>query len=90
MPTATIDDVWIYIYDQGEIRTRDLERQFVKSRLMSRGTLYNYKRGLESEGKIAVKTIQAKPPYNVYYVPTKYRELLTALKQFKSTTFKAK
>jgi oxalate decarboxylase/phosphoglucose isomerase-like protein (cupin superfamily) len=37
-----------------------------------------------------VKTIQAKPPHNTYYVPEKFRGMLTALKQFKASTMKAR
>ncbi len=88
MPQATIEDVWIYIHEQGEVRTRDLEREFVKTKKISRGTLYNYKRTLESEGKIEVKTVQAKPPHNIYFVPEKFRGLLTALIQFDASTSK--
>jgi quercetin dioxygenase-like cupin family protein len=90
MPQASQDDVWIFIHDHGEVRTRDLEQAFVKSKKMSRGTLYNYKRSLESEGKIAVKPVYAKPPHTIYYVPNKYRDMLIALKQFKASTSKAR
>lgn len=69
MGTASMDDVWIYIYEQGEVRTRDLLKEFVKSNKMSRGTLFKYKRGLEVEQKIASKPVHEHPPYNLYYVP---------------------
>jgi hypothetical protein len=34
MPTATIDDVWIYIFEQGEVRTRDLEQRFIFTEIL--------------------------------------------------------
>jgi len=46
--------------------------------------MYKYKRQLESEGKISVKPVDSKPPYNLYYVPTKYHPVLDALQDYKS------
>jgi hypothetical protein len=87
MPTATIDDVWIYIYEQGDVRTRDLEQRFVKSKQMSRGTLYKYKRQLEHEGKIQSTPVHAKPAYNTYSVPSTFHQELNTLIQYKRLPF---
>jgi hypothetical protein len=84
MPTATIDDVWIYIYEQGEVRTRDLEQRFVKTHQMARATMYKYKQRLELEGKIQSKPVHAKPPYHLYYVPSPLRRHVEALQHYKS------
>jgi hypothetical protein len=84
MPTATIDDVWIYIYEQGEVRTRDLERQFVNTRMMSRGTMYKYKHQLELEGRIQARPVAAKPPYHLYSIPRHLLEDVIAIKKARS------
>jgi hypothetical protein len=84
MPTATIDDVWIYIYEQGEVCTRDLEQRFVKTRQMARATMYKYKHRLELEGKIQSKPVPAKPPYHLYFVPPDFHRHVKALKHYKS------
>jgi hypothetical protein len=84
MPTATVDDVWIYIYEQGEVRTRDLEQRFVKTRQMARATMFKYKRQLELEGKIQSKPVHAKPPYHLYYVPPSVHSNVEALRHYKS------
>lgn len=81
MPAATIDDVWIYIYEQGEVRTRDLERQFVTTKMMSRGTMYKYKHQLELEGRIQAKPVAAKPPYHLYSIPRHFIEDVAAIKE---------
>jgi len=83
MPKATSDDLWVYIYEQGKVRTRDLENHFVKTKLLARGTMYKYKRQLELEGKILAKPVPGKPPYNVYYVPEQHHRECEALKQYK-------
>jgi len=85
MPTATMDDLWLFIYEQGHVRTRDLQNQFVKTKQLSRGTLYKYKRLLEQEGKLKITTVQAKPPYHLYSVPSAYHRQVQALKQYKQT-----
>ena len=84
MPIATIDDVWIYIYDRGEVRTRDLEQRFVKTKQMARGTMYKYKQRLELEGKIHSRPVHAKPPYHLYFVPPSFHRHVEALKQYKA------
>jgi hypothetical protein len=84
MPTATIDDVWVYIYEQVEVRTRDLEQRFVKTREMARATMYKYKHRLEVEGKILSKPVHAKPPYHLYYVPQSLHWNVEALRYYKS------
>ena len=84
MPTATIDDVWIYIYEQGEVRTRDLEQRFVKTRQMARATMFKYKRQLELEGKIQSKPVHAKPPYHLYSVPSPLHSSVKALRHYKT------
>lgn len=81
MPTATIDDIWIYIYEQGEVRTRDLEREFVTTRMMSRGTMYKYKHQLELEGRIQARPVAAKPPYHLYSIPRHLLEDVAAIKE---------
>jgi hypothetical protein len=83
MPKASLDDVWIFVHDNEKVRTRDLERQFVKTKQLARGTLYKYKRLLEAEGKIQAKPMQGRPPYNIYYVPEHYHVEIEALKQYK-------
>jgi hypothetical protein len=62
MASVSHNDIWMYIFEQGEVRTRDLLNQFVKSKRMSRGTLFKYKRQLELEGKIASKPVHERPP----------------------------
>jgi hypothetical protein len=69
---------------------RDLQQQFVSSKQLSRGTLYKYKRQLEQEGKIQLTTIQAKPPYNLYFVPVEYHPEVEALLQYKRLPFPSK
>ena len=83
MVKATSDDLWVYIYEQGKVRTRDLENHFVKTKLLARGTMYKYKRQLESEGKILAKPVPGRPPYNVYYVPDQHHRECEALKRYK-------
>ena len=80
---VTPDDIWLYIYDQGEVRTRDITQQFVTTKQVSRGTMYKYKRYLELEGKIQAKPVASRPPHNVYYVPKRFYPQLEALKQYK-------
>jgi hypothetical protein len=84
MPQATIDDIWIFIYEHEAVRTRDLERQFVTTRMMSRGTMYKYKRQLELEGRIQARPIAAKPPYHIYSIPQHLREDVVAIKETRS------
>lgn len=84
MPTATIDDVWIYIYEQSEVRTRDLEQRFVKTGQMARATMYKYKHRLELEGKIQSTPVHVKPPYHLYFVPQSMHHHVQALQHYKS------
>jgi hypothetical protein len=83
MAIVSIDDVWLYVYDQGEVRTRDLEHAFVKSQKISRSTLYKYKRILQAQGKIVSKPVHAQPPYNIYTIPSDQLRAVEALKQYK-------
>ena len=83
MAIVSIDDVWLYVYDQGEVRTRDLEHAFVKTQKISRSTLYKYKRILQAQGKIVSKPVHAQPPYNIYTIPSKQLRAVKALKQYK-------
>lgn len=85
MPQVTPEDLLIYIYERGQARTRDLERQFVKTRMMSRGTMYKYKRQLELEGRIRAKPVAAKPPYHLYYIPRQFLENVVAIKETRQT-----
>lgn len=84
MPKATLDDVWIFVYRHEDVRTRDLEAQFVKTKRLARGTLYKYKRLLEAEGKIQAKPMPGRPPYNIYYVPEQHHAEIEALIQYKN------
>jgi hypothetical protein len=81
MPQVTPDDLLIYIYERGHARTRDLERQFVKTRMLSRGTMYKYKRQLELEGRIQAKPVAAKPPYHLYSIPPNFLEEVAEIKK---------
>lgn len=88
MASASLDDVWIYVYEQGQVRTRDLLNEFVKSNKMSRGTLFKYKRTLELEQKIASKPVHERPPYNLYYVPEQQQSEVEKLKQYRTSNIK--
>jgi ACT domain-containing protein len=69
MATVSIDDVWLYVHDRGEVRTRDLEHAFVKSQKISRSTLYKYKRILQAQGKIVSKFMLSHPITSTPYPP---------------------
>jgi hypothetical protein len=90
MPQVTPDDLLIYIYDRGHARTRDLERQFVKTRMLSRGTMYKYKRQLELEGRIQAKPVAAKPPYHLYSIPPHFLKEVAAIKKTRKTQLQAR
>lgn len=79
-----MDDLWLYIYEKERVRSRDIQTQFVRTKRMSRGTMYKYLRLLESEGKIRTHTVQARPPYNEYYVPHDFHPEIKALKQYRT------
>jgi hypothetical protein len=81
MPQVTPDDLLIYIFERQHARTRDLERQFVKTRMMSRGTMYKYKHQLELEGRIQAKPVAAKPPYHLYFIPPQFLKAVAAIKE---------
>lgn len=81
MPQVTPEDLLIYIHERGQARTRDLERQFVKTRMISRGTMYKYKRQLELEGRIQAKPVAAKPPYHLYFIPPFLLKEVVAIKE---------
>jgi hypothetical protein len=83
MAIVSPNDIWLYIYEQGEVRTRDLLNHFVKTKQMSRGTLFKYRRQLELEGKIASKPVHERPPYNLYFVPENVHRHVEALQQYK-------
>ncbi|MCW4041254.1 MAG: hypothetical protein NWE83_10955 [Candidatus Bathyarchaeota archaeon] len=83
MATVSHNDIWLYIYEQGEVRTRDLLNHFVKTKQISRGSLFKYKRQLEQEGKIASKPIHERPPYNLYFVPENMQQYVEALRRYK-------
>jgi hypothetical protein len=83
MTTISPDDIWLYIHEQGKVRTRDLEHAFVKTQKISRTTLYKYKRILQAQGKIVSSPIHAQPSYNVYTVPPSQIKAIEALKQYK-------
>jgi hypothetical protein len=46
--------------------------------------MYKYLRLLESEGKILIHTVHARPPYNEYYVPEGLHPEIEALKQYRA------
>jgi hypothetical protein len=79
LPKASLDDVWIYIYQHGTVRTRELERAFVATRQMARSTLYRYKQQLLTEGKIHARSVQGRPPYNLYSVPSHHHTAIQLL-----------
>jgi hypothetical protein len=78
------EDIWIYIYERGEVRYTDLIKRFVNSedadpikRFVARNkcakqTLLNYKLRLEAEGKIDKKKSE-RTRRLVYYVPDKWK-----------------
>lgn len=78
---TTPDDVWIYIYERGSVRMRDLEQAFVKTRKISRPTMYRYKKRLEVEGKIQAQPMPGHPPYNTYSVPEHHHPVIKLLLQ---------
>ena len=82
MTTISPDDIWLYIHEQGHVRTRDLEHAFVKTQKISRTTLYKYKRILQAQGKIVSKPVHAQPSYNIYTIPPHQIRVVEALKQY--------
>lgn len=83
MPEATLEDIWIHIYEKGEVRSKDLEKQFVETKKLSYGTMYKYKGILEREGKIKAKRVppdRHHGPYTVFYVPKEFHEICEVLK----------
>jgi hypothetical protein len=82
-PTATPNDLLLYIYEHGPVRSKDLEREFVAPKRVSRATMYKYKRQLEAQGKIERRTIMDRPPHYVYFVPDHYRQEVMLLQQYK-------
>jgi hypothetical protein len=85
----TIEDVWIFIYEKGAVRAKDLEVQFLKKEdhalnpkdHLSKGTLYKYKRILEIDKKINMTVIPGVRPLAFEFsVPKKYAEEIEALK----------
>jgi quercetin dioxygenase-like cupin family protein len=82
-PSKTPDDVFLYIYEKGQTRTKDLEKAFVKTKHMSRGTLYKYKRQLESAGKIQSTAVNTRPPHYIYYVPNEVHQEAELIKQYR-------
>jgi hypothetical protein len=85
----TIDDVWIFIYEKGVVRAKDLEERFLKKEdlllnpkdYLSKGTLYKYKRILEQDKKIDMTVISGiRPLAYEFSVPKKYAEEVEALK----------
>jgi quercetin dioxygenase-like cupin family protein len=82
-PSKTPDDVFLFIYEKGQARAKDLENAFVKTKHMSRGTLYKYRRQLENVGKIQSTPVNTRPPHYVYYVPDKYHQGAELIKQYR-------
>jgi hypothetical protein len=85
----TIEDVWIFIYEKGVVRARDLEEQFLKKedrllnpkKHLSKGTLYKYKRILEQDKKIVMRIIPGvRPLAYEFSVPKKYADEVEALR----------
>jgi hypothetical protein len=86
VPIATPDDLWIYIYRKNGVRARDLEQQFVQTKMMSRGTMYKYVRMLEMEGKVQAKPVPVRPPYHLYSVPPEKAKEAEAVQHYKQLT----
>ena len=83
MADATPEDIWLYIYEKGEVRSRELKKQFDDSGLLSYGTMHKYKNSLEKEGKIRAKRVlndRTGGHYYVFYVPKEFHEMCEALK----------
>jgi hypothetical protein len=78
---VTVDDIWIYIFQHGSVRMRDLEQAFVQTKKLSRTTLYRYRRQLSAQGKIRVHSNPGQPPYNTYWVPSEHHPALQVLLQ---------
>jgi hypothetical protein len=88
MSKYTTEDIWIYVYERGEVRGRELEAQFVDTGKMARKTMYKYKKLLEAEGKLKAKPVpNQSPPYNTYYVPEKFHQEAEALRQQQQLIF---
>ena len=82
MPETIPEKIWRYIYEKGEVRSRDLKKQFEDTGLLSHGTINKYRGILEAEGKIKAKPVKnTRPPHNVYYVPKRFHEKLEAMIQ---------
>jgi hypothetical protein len=82
-PQITQDDLFLYIYEKGYVRTKDLEHAFVKTKQISRGTLYKYKRQLEDLGKIQSTPVHTHPLHYLFHVPKHHHREAELLKQFR-------
>ena len=85
-PAATPNDILLYIYENGPVRSRDLERVFIQPKRMSRGTMYKYKRQLETQGKIERNAVLDRPPYYTFSVPKRHHQEVKLLQQYKILT----
>lgn len=82
-PQCTPDDIFLYVYEKGKVRSKDLEKAFVTTKLISRGTLYKYKRQLLDVGKIQSIPVYTRPPHYVFHVPERHYQEAEALKQYR-------
>ena len=62
------NDVWIYIYEKGEVRYTDLINSFVDAGKCSKPVLLKHKTRLEADHKVE-KKLSAETNRPVYYVP---------------------
>jgi hypothetical protein len=58
-----------------------LEQAFVRTKRLSRGTLYKYKRLLEQAEKIQAPPLYKRPLYNIFSVPKQLHQEVEVLKQ---------
>jgi hypothetical protein len=82
--SSTLDDLFIYVYEAEPVRAKDMEQVFVKTKKMSRGTLYKYKRILENHRKIQSTPVHARPLYCLFHVPESHHHEAELLRQYRS------
>jgi hypothetical protein len=82
-PLSTPDDIFLYIYEKGHVRAKDLEQAFVTTKLMSRATLYKYRHRLEDAGKIQSTPVYTRPLHYVFHVPKHLHQEAEVLKQYR-------
>jgi hypothetical protein len=74
-------DVWIFIYDMGEVSFPDMQKEFVDSGKCSIVTLRKYSNTLMKEGKIKTRPGQTAGKLEWhYYVPPEKKSAVKAAK----------